>query len=403
MIDLAAVAACLAALGGIGFRLHQVRGSRLRSGTWYLLAFALCMALATAALAPAVAGVARSSRSWALALALAGGELKLAGGGFLALLALSVEPPGRSRRLIARQSAGTLAVIAVSSGCFLASGAVPDTGELYVPGSGRAPITAYNGLFTAHSTWCLTVFLVLVGRASRQVEDRLLLAGLRLVLAGAVVGLIWSVLSIGPLLDALTTGHQLTREDHVSATASVLALGLGLGGATLTSWAGPTGRPLRWLRAWYRYRKLAPLWAALRSAVPGIAFDAAGPAQGGRLPRDAEFALYRRVIEIRDGQLALRPYLHPEAAGWAAAEAARRERADPRRLAATVEAAVLALAIEAATAGRPRSAAPAGYVPPQMPADPDVEAAWLCRVATAFTCSGTVRRLRERARTEPGP
>ncbi|WP_371500959.1 hypothetical protein OG871_29550 [Kitasatospora sp. NBC_00374] len=399
VIDLAAVVACLVALLGIVVRLHQVRGSRLRSGTWYLVAFALCMALAMASLAPSVSESARGHPSWALGLALAGGELKVAAQGFLALLALSVEPPERGRRLIRRQVAGTLAVMAAAAAAFLSAGAVPAVGGLYVAESGRPALTCYNSLFTVHSTWCLAVFLLLIGRAARQVDDRLLRAGLRLVLAGAFVGLVWAVLSIGPLWDALTTGHQLTREDRVSATASVLALTLGIGGATLTAWAGLSARPFRWLRAWYRYRRLAPLWCALHSAVPGIAFDAA--AGSHRLPRDAEFALYRRIIEIRDGQLALRPYLHPEAAAWAAAEATVRERADPVRLAATVEAAVLATALEAAAAGRTRTAAPGGrYVPREMPADPDVEAAWLCRVADAFHCSATVRRLRGRARDE---
>ncbi|WP_051813135.1 MAB_1171c family putative transporter, partial [Kitasatospora sp. MBT63] len=323
MIDLAAAAACVIALLGIGFRLHQVRGTRPAAGTLYLVAFALCMAVAMAALSPSASAAAHGRPPWALALGLAGGELKIAAQGFLALLALSVEPPRRGRKLMIRQAIGTLTVMAAGAAAFLLAHPTPATGGLYVDPPGRPTLTCYNALFTAHATWCLAVFLLLIGRAARQVEDRLLRTGLRLVLAGAAVGLVWAVLSIGPLLDALTTGHQLTREDRVSATASVLALTLGIGGATLTAWAGLPARPLRRLRAWYRYRRLAPLWAALRTAVPEIAFDAAGAAGGHRLSTDAEFALYRRVIEIRDGQLALRAHLRPEIAERAAAEATR--------------------------------------------------------------------------------
>ena len=54
-------------------------------------------------------------------------------------------------------------------------------------------------------------------------------------------------------------------------------------------------------------RRLYPLWDGLCQAVPGIALDPV-PAWADRLdPRDLRMRLYRRVIEIRDGYMALSP------------------------------------------------------------------------------------------------
>jgi hypothetical protein len=54
-------------------------------------------------------------------------------------------------------------------------------------------------------------------------------------------------------------------------------------------------------------RLLYPLWEGLCQAVPGIALDPV-PRWADRLdPRDLRMRLYRRVIEIRDGYMALNP------------------------------------------------------------------------------------------------
>ncbi len=87
-----------------------------------------------------------------------------------------------------------------------------------------------------------------------------------------------------------------------------------------------------WL--WSAYWRLSPLWHLLRQAVPEIEL----PSEPGML-WNIRYRLHRRVIEIRDAQLVLRPYSAPEVAGLAAAEA-RESRLPPDRAAAVVEAAV---------------------------------------------------------------
>jgi hypothetical protein len=63
-----------------------------------------------------------------------------------------------------------------------------------------------------------------------------------------------------------------------------------------------------WLRRYRRYRRLGPLWLALYRAEPAIALEPPGRLRGGT-PFPTRLQLYRRVIEIRDGLLAIRPYL----------------------------------------------------------------------------------------------
>jgi uncharacterized protein DUF6545 len=64
---------------------------------------------------------------------------------------------------------------------------------------------------------------------------------------------------------------------------------------------------IRRVAAYWSLRQLYPLWAGLCQAVPGIALDPV-PAWADRIdPRDLQVRLYRRVIEIRDGYMALIP------------------------------------------------------------------------------------------------
>jgi len=55
--------------------------------------------------------------------------------------------------------------------------------------------------------------------------------------------------------------------------------------------------------------KLRPLWLALQAATPTIVLDTSA-APEGTAPSTTELRLYRMIIEIRDGILAIRPYLN---------------------------------------------------------------------------------------------
>lgn len=105
-------------------------------------------------------------------------------------------------------------------------------------------------------------------------------------------------------------------------------------------------RPLLRFRRRCSYHQLAPLWRIISSAVPEVVVPCEDPRTS-----TIGFRLYRRVIEIRDGQLTLRPYCDPGLV------AAVRSRAlglglEGSELDALVEAAATAMAVAAKNDGR---------------------------------------------------
>jgi hypothetical protein len=100
---------------------------------------------------------------------------------------------------------------------------------------------------------------------------------------------------------------------------------------------------LAWL--WSAYWRLYPLWDALRLVIPEIQLP---PEPGMRW--NIRYRLHRRVIEIRDAELVLRPYAAAEVAGQAAATA-RSSGLRPDVAAAVVEAAIIVSSIQSRLRG----------------------------------------------------
>ncbi|GAA2147397.1 hypothetical protein GCM10009760_38300 [Kitasatospora kazusensis] len=411
MINFFGYLACAVAVLGAAHRLWPARWSS--AGARYVVGFTLCMGLSLAVLAPATSALVRV---WAApardALPLVGAELKLAGEYFLTLMAYSVRSPDPDRpRHRRRQTAGSLLVMAACAATYLAAGVTSADGStLVVAADGRSALGLHSALFTLHSCWCVGLFTVVIHRAARHVGPGLLRVGLRLIVAAGVAGLVWTAQSVSPLLAGLATGRQEAGEDAGSAPVALLVLVLGISGATVTAWGNRLTGPARWLRTVRDYRRIGPLWSALHAAHPQTALEAPTARAGAvRALRNAEFARYRRIIEIHDGHLALRPYFHPQVPAWAAAAAATPAEGGPgagdtaaTRAAALVEAAVIAAALEAAAAGC-RYRAASDYTPHAVRADTDAESAWLVLVTEAFTHSAAVQEIRRRVRAELHP
>ncbi|MFJ5228756.1 MAB_1171c family putative transporter [Kitasatospora sp. NPDC088391] len=360
-------------------------------------------------------------------LTLLADQLKTAAAGALAMMALSTRPAGAARRALRRQAVLTTAAVALGVAVFTAAAPVRSGSALGVAEAGRPVLGVYIVLFALHAAWCLTVFGVLIGRCARCLPPGVLRLGLRLMTLGALAGLLWTADNLRDLADVLGTGRENGAESAVSAVAAAFCVTLGLAGATAAAWADWGGR----LRARRDHRRLGPLWSALRTALPEIELVAPdgqfadGP---GRRGEDARFALYRRIIEIRDGQLALRPHLHPAVALWVGEavggpDAVRSlgplcapgllrspgsvgpvRAVGTERLAATVEAAAIAAALEAATAGQRFAAGPGARCGPHpVAAGVPEETAWLVKVAAAYAGSPAVAHVRRRVRAELGP
>ncbi|MEV0779746.1 MAB_1171c family putative transporter [Streptomyces sp. NPDC050433] len=123
-----------------------------------------------------------------------------------------------------------------------------------------------------------------------------------------------------------------------------------------------------WIRRYRRYRRLGPLWFALYRAEPTIALEPPRLLHGHTL-FPTRLQLYRRVIEIRDGLLAIRPYLPVE-------ESTRGGLADDQR-----EAARIAAALHAREKGVPLGSAKTTTVGGH---DLGSDTEYLCRVADAY-------------------
>jgi hypothetical protein len=163
--------------------------------------------------------------------------------------------------------------------------------------------------------------------------------------------------------------------------------------------AGLAGRPAErrsalarlvrhaWL--WSVYWRLYPLWDALRQAVPEIELP---PEPGMRW--NIRYRLHRRVIEIRDAQLILRPYSDAELVGQAVV-AARSSGLDLSGAAAVVEATAIVSSLQSRLRGsRPsHEAISRDHVGAAPGNDIRAEAAALVLVCHAIRRSRIVRRV----------
>jgi hypothetical protein len=170
-------------------------------------------------------------------------------------------------------------------------------------------------------SWYLAIFLISFGVALMEIgrhswryandaaHSQWLRRGLRLTAVGAYIALGYC-LCRGIYLFALQS--HVRMEFLVDMAIPFVCLGQTLiyVGLTMPSW-GP-----HLTRYWTRRsqlrscRSLYPLWSALYQAFPGVSLHSPSTERDSHhAMNDAGDLLYRRMIEIRDGLLVLRPYL----------------------------------------------------------------------------------------------
>ncbi|MEE1753804.1 MAB_1171c family putative transporter [Streptomyces sp. SP18CS02] len=241
---------------------------------------------------------------------------------------------------------------------------------------------------TARRTW----------PSSRAMGRPLLEQSLRMTALGSVfvIGFI-----LGKVVGLIGRWCGTTALDSAAILWSPLMANVGsivlVCGYTLPGWGRGIGVRVRRYRS---FRKLYRLWFALCQAVPGVALFEPRSPRPPLWAGDLETRLYRMIIEIRDGQRALRPY-----ADAGCVEAVRRTSGlgefghlDEE---AVREACTLALGIRRKQYGAPPQEGAPLPVPPHRDANLAGELAWLLQVAEAFgrvSLTGDAPRPAERPR-----
>ena len=254
----------------------------------------------------------------------------------------------------------------------------------------RVPaVTLYLLIFMAIGFFGYCVDIArLCWRFARMCGRPWLRRGLRLTAVGALFALAYSTNKIIFLIAYWLGAHPAGERDIAAVLVTIAAL-LMVTGLTMPAWGPALAITRRWasLRA---HRRLAPLWYDLIAEFPELELD---PSLRRTLPaiRDIDYTLTRRVAEIRDAQMALRPYVDRRVTALATRLAGEAGLSDDDRQ-AVVEAAQLAAAIQAHRAGH-EAREPQPTVDLHRPTGGfRGEVAWLARVADAYRGSSIVDR-----------
>ncbi|MEU5128556.1 MAB_1171c family putative transporter [Streptomyces mobaraensis] len=312
------VLACLAGLALIIFGLCRraaLRGDRAAPALRQAHRFAFCLGTALLVLAPTSAlAVERAVDIPGLPMLL-GDVLRMLA---VACLGLLTERPAR------RGGATALAVALAAPpvllpALFFAADLRHATGRLTVDGGHRPFLAAYDTVLVLYPAWWLAAAGRTVRARARRTGPGPLRTGLRLLAAAFAAGLVWTAWGLDDVRLALLTGRQTDGDDTVSTALGLLCAVLVAAGGSAAAWPA--------LRHWWwclcTYRALTPLWSALHQAFPTTALPTRHPPlalPAPLAPHRLRFALYRRVIEIHDGLLLLRPHFMAMAGGGPAAD-----------------------------------------------------------------------------------
>jgi hypothetical protein len=308
-----------------------------------------------------------------------GNFLEMIAAAFLGLAAYAVRTPNRLG-VLRRRMLAVAVLVGIGMIAALASSHTGFAVDFVSRYADNPAVVGYEAAFFGYVGGCLVMFIVLVCRY----DAPSLRGGLRVLVAAASVALGWAAWSgVRPRL-VLETGHSLVTLVPAGNALGLLSILLWLWGSVLIAWRL---RQFRWLHAFLAYRRLSPLWAALHDTTARRGYTSI---------HKAEFALYRRLIEIRDGQLALHVHLPPTAADWAAHAVDEASITDEPTRTAVIEAAKIAAALAARAAGRPPTTPEPPSGPPNAQADLAAETSWLLAVSKAFATSPIPARARRR-------
>lgn len=317
---------------------------------------------------------------------LAGDLLALATGcGILAMLLFQTEEPAIARRRLRVRLAGVAVAAVAMSVAFAAADFDDETVDFWARYAGEPSLLTYSIPYLVYVAYVFADLMRLSWWYAKIGRGRYLSIGMWLIAAASVLGQAYVLLRVVFLIAvAAGAGGRLRAYDAVSIVLVAGVSLLAVVGAVLPALGSN-------VVAYRSHRRLRPLWSALYRANPAIAL-AAPSSREALETRDLDFRLHRRVIEIRDGLLALRPRFPPEVAD-AARELSRREGLrDEQDVEAVALAAMIAVAVRNGNGTRPAPAAADDAVIPGGAGLED-ETAWLERVSTALADSPIVQRF----------
>jgi hypothetical protein len=227
----------------------------------------------------------------------------------------------------------------------------------------------------------------LAWRCSRCIPVRHIRVGLRAVATAAAAELALILTMAAEVIMAACGAPTCAPVATVVGVAQGVAVVQAIVGVTVPAWSPVAVSAFRYCRAWATWCRLRPLWALLVQAAPGVQL----PAQPGtRL--NVRYRLHRRVIEIRDAELVLRPFRDSQAA-QDAADAALSAGLPEDEHDAVIEAVMITTALNARQVGVTSCG---GHDGGRIRSEPrnnlESETARLLLVSRAVRCSPIVRR-----------
>ncbi|MDI6099280.1 hypothetical protein QLQ12_11820 [Actinoplanes sp. NEAU-A12] len=309
------------------------------------------------------------------------------------LLLLWSHPPEVARRKALPRLAACAAVLVTMTVLFVAADVTSERPVDFDVYYARTPlIAAFLIIYLAFFAIGLGTSAWMTWRFSRAVDRPWLRRGLQLNAIGALFGLGYDLAKTVSIVARWAGSSQLDAVNVIGApvSASTGALLIAIS-STLPAWGPRAEQQWRWKRA---YRRLEPLWLALYRAEPSIALHPPRPTWRDRWDvRDIEYRLYRRLIEIRDGHHALRPWFRDDVAATARRDAAGKG-ASGEGLEAAVEAAMLIAALQARTRDEPAvgTVQPPAPPPPASDRNLDDDSSWLVAVSEAMRASAVHSR-----------
>lgn len=264
----------------------------------------------------------------------------------------------------------------------------------------------YLMLYVSYTLFGMADMARLSHRFARITDRDMLRAGLRLMTAGAGLGVAYALLKATLTVVRTIVGPSLTVLEQ-SIIVPIIQIGplLIVVGATVPSWGPWLGldRPARWLGRRRAYRRLYPLWRSVYLATkPATLYPVETNGLRDRLVvRDLDNLLYRRYIELCDGLLLLDPDTDGSVIEFATRQATTAGLHD-RVLDATVKAAAIAVALDTSTDVDERADGQATVqtLNERLPSERlDPEIAFWCLTADAFG-SRLVRGIRQEVRVQ---